>query len=76
MHYHEPGHERAAHCYSLVRTAPELEKKEATGLTHLPNTATKTELWKEGGWKQLSGEGPGARHPPPLLQLCKELKRH
>lgn len=57
-------------------TAPGLEKEEATGLTHLHNTATKTQLWKEGEWEQLTIEGPGAQHPPPLLQLCKELKKH
>lgn len=38
--------------------------------------ATKTQLWKEGGWERLTGQGPRAGHPPPLLQLCKEWKRH
>lgn len=52
------------------------EKEEATDLIHLPITATKTQLRKEGGWEQLTGEGLGAQHPPPLLQLCKEWKKH
>lgn len=57
-------------------TAPGLEKEEATGVTHLRNTATRAQLWKEGGWEQLTREGPRARHPSPLFQLCKELNRH
>ena len=80
-----PGHAKAPHRFFLARrvtgadsplTAPRLETGEATDLSHLPSATTKTRLWKEGGWEQLAGGRPGARHSPPLLQLGKELKRH
>lgn len=80
-----PGHTKAPHHFFLARrvtgagsplTAPGLERGEARGLSHLPSTAMKTQLWKEGGWEQLAGGRPGARHSPSLLQLGKELKRH
>lgn len=49
--------QKAPHSFFLPRrvteagsplTAPGLEREEATGLSHLPSIATKTQLWKEG----------------------------
>lgn len=79
------GHTKAPHGFFLAKTvtgagsslpASGLERGKATGFSCLPSTATKTWVCKEGGQEQLAGGRPGARHPPHLLQLGKELKRH